>query len=973
MIYSRRFSQGKIRFCSLFLASFFLVQGFAWFLEAKLSPVSAHSPAGVTIVQNSANPKLLVQQGKALYEAGKFSEAAAILKAAADAFKAERDVLRQAMALSNLSLAYQQLGSWTEAEQAITESQNLLQANGNNLPQGEKSERLKILSQTLDIQGRLQLSLGRAEQALNTWQQAAAIHAQIGNKDGITQSQINQAQALQSLGLYPRACKTLLNTLGVNNSDCGITEQQLQTLKNQPDSLTKAVALRSLGDTLQLVGDLQQSEKVLKLSLEIAQRLQSPPNISVALFSLGNNARAQRTINPDQQTRQTAEGALAYYQQAADASTSPTTRIQAQLNQLSLLIESQRFSEARSLWSQIQSQLANLPPNRAGVYARINLAQSLMKLSPPELENAAKLLATAAEQAKSLGDQRASAYALGNLGGLYEKNGQVNEAKDLTDQALLLAQTINAPDIAYRWQWQLGRLLTARGDRKDAIAAYDAAIRTLGEIRKDLVTINPDVQFSFRESVEPVYREYVGLLLQSQDTQANAQNLEEARNAIESLQLAELDNFFREACLTGRAVKIDEIDKKGESAVIYPIVLPDRLEVVLSLPNAPLRHYATRLPREQVEQTFAQLREAIAPFINDPNQRGEGQGTETNPNQSKEVEVKQTNPNQKQEVGGTETDPNRGSLEVQPRECDSRSLRVEPRNCTNLPGPQEYLPLAQQVYNWLIQPAQADIAATKVKTLVFVLDVPLLNLPMAVLHDGQEFLIEKYAIAYTPGLQLLDAKALERGKLAALKAGITEPRQLTISKSTQPVVFSALPFVKEELQQIQAEVPGELLLNQDFTTAAIQKEIDSVPFPVVHLATHGLFSSNQEDTFILTWDDRLNVNQLNNVLRSREEIGREPIELLVLSACQTAAGDKRAALGLAGVAVRAGARSTLATLWFVSDAATAELMTRFYQELEDTTISKAEALRRAQVALLKDSKYQQPIYWAPYVLVGNWL
>jgi CHAT domain-containing protein len=234
-------------------------------------------------------------------------------------------------------------------------------------------------------------------------------------------------------------------------------------------------------------------------------------------------------------------------------------------------------------------------------------------------------------------------------------------------------------------------------------------------------------------------------------------------------------------------------------------------------------------------------------------------------------------------------------------------------------------------------------------------------------------LIEKYAIAYTPGLQLLDAKALERGKLAALKAGITEPRQLTISKSTQPVVFSALPFVKEELQQIQAEVPGELLLNQDFTTAAIQKEIDSVPFPVVHLATHGLFSSNQEDTFILTWDDRLNVNQLNNVLRSREEIGREPIELLVLSACQTAAGDKRAALGLAGVAVRAGARSTLATLWFVSDAATAELMTRFYQELEDTTISKAEALRRAQVALLKDSKYQQPIYWAPYVLVGNWL
>jgi CHAT domain-containing protein len=187
------------------------------------------------------------------------------------------------------------------------------------------------------------------------------------------------------------------------------------------------------------------------------------------------------------------------------------------------------------------------------------------------------------------------------------------------------------------------------------------------------------------------------------------------------------------------------------------------------------------------------------------------------------------------------------------------------------------------------------------------------------------------------------------------------------------VVFSQLPFVRQELEQIAQQAPGELLLNQEFTSATIQEEMNSAPFPVVHLATHGLFSSNAEDTFILTWDDRLNINQLNELLRAREVGGRGAIELLVLSACQTAAGDKRAALGLAGVAVRAGARSTLATLWFVSDAGTAELMTRFYQELRDTTITKAEALRRAQVALLKDSRYQLPIFWAPYVLVGNWL
>jgi CHAT domain-containing protein len=942
------FDLRKSLFLLLFLLSFCLAQGFAGFLDARISPVLAHSPATVTVVQSSQRPTTLAQQGKAFYDAGKFSEAAVVLQQAAAAFKAEGDVLRQAMTLSNLSLAYQQLGSWSEAEQVISESLSLLQSGGNvgNSPQSRTSERLQILAQTLDIQGRLQLSLGRAEQALSTWQQAAATYTQIGNKDGITQSQINQAQALQNLGLYPRACKTLLNALGIDNQDCQIPDRQLQTLKDQPDSLAKAVALRSLGDILQLVGNLNKSEEVLRQSLEIAQRLQSPPDISAALFSLGNTLRAQHNGNTNQAQR-IPESALAFYQRAADEATSPITKIQAQLNQLSLLLETKKFSEAQALWPQIQSQLANLPLSRTAVYARINLAQSLLKLSASEtnvpslprggigrVNEAAQQLATAVQQAKSLGDQQASAYALGNLGGLYEQTGQLSNAQDLTEEALLLAQTLNAPDIAYRWQWQLGRLLKVQGNRKGAIAAYDSAVKTLESLRSDLVSINPDVQFSFRESVEPVYRELVGLLLQSQEREPDPQDLAQARNVIESLQQAELVNFFREDCLNATPIQIDQVDPKA--TVIYPIVLKDRLEVVLSLPNAPnapLRHYTTRLPQEEVEGVFTQLRQAIAPFSVDP----------------------------------------RGGLVPEPIECGNRGLVAEPIACPNIPTPPQYLPLSQKVYDWLIRPAEQDIVASEAKTLIFVLDSPLLNLPMAILHDGKQFLVEKYAIAYTPGLQLLDPKQLERGKLTALKAGLTEARELRISTSTAPVVFSQLPFVRQELEQIAQQAPGELLLNQEFTSATIQEEMNSAPFPVVHLATHGLFSSNAEDTFILTWDDRLNINQLNELLRAREVGGRGAIELLVLSACQTAAGDKRAALGLAGVAVRAGARSTLATLWFVSDAGTAELMTRFYQELRDTTITKAEALRRAQVALLKDSRYQLPIFWAPYVLVGNWL
>ena len=169
-----------------------------------------------------------------------------------------------------------------------------------------------------------------------------------------------------------------------------------------------------------------------------------------------------------------------------------------------------------------------------------------------------------------------------------------------------------------------------------------------------------------------------------------------------------------------------------------------------------------------------------------------------------------------------------------------------------------------------------------------------------------------------------------------------------------------------------SQVSAKVLLDQDFTRFRLQKQIETTSFPVVHLATHGQFSSQADNTFLLTWDERINVKNLDQLLREREGQQLSPIELLILSACQTAAGDKRAVLGLAGVAVRSGARSTLATLWSVQDQSTAELMREFYVNLSQRGISKAEALRQAQLSLLRSSQYQHPFYWAPFVLVGNW-
>jgi CHAT domain-containing protein len=769
---------------------------------------------------------------------------------------------------------------------------------------------------------------GKFPEALKAWESAAKLAETTGDNQGLIRALVYQNQVLRDLGRYGRA-KEILAKVKDN-------------LEKLSDPKLQATGWLSLGDTLLLVGDVKEAEEALQKSLKIAQEQNSPQDIAAAQLSLGNLRRWQLSQLPSdtaQATKQTTQQqALDFYRDAAKQSTSPITKIRAQLNELRLLVEISQVEDAQKLASQIQAEIDKLPRDRATVEARINLAESLIKLveKNPDIcreqfgcpyNDAARLLAAAVADAKSLGDRRAQSYALGNLAAVYEKTGQLAEAERLTRQALFLAQANNATDIAYRWQWQLGRLLASQEtpDTQEAIAAYTQAIQNLQSIRGDLVATNRDVQFSFQESVEPVYRQLIDLLA-SKD--ATPENLQQALGVIESLQVAELDNFFREACLGGREVQIDEID--SQAAVIYPIILPapadtakqlnktpqqmQRLEVIVSVPGQELRRYPNPqlLRTGEMEDLLVKLRQIVS--------------------------------------------------------LERRGLQAQPIKPEEIPSPEALLGDAQKVYDWIIKPAVEQGWLEGVKTLVFVLDGPLLNLPMAVLHDGKQYLVENYAIAIAPGLQLIDPQRLVRGRITAFLGGLSE-------KNDKFPGFAPLPNVEKELQQIQSVVSNSKeLLNEKFKEAEVQKEINTADFRVVHLATHGQFSSDPADTFILTWDERINVKELKELLQKRELNAPTAIELLVLSACETAKGDPRAALGLAGVALRAGARSTLATLWAVNDPATASLMANFYSELsKNPNISKAEALQSAQLQLLKEDKYKHPYYWAPFVLVGNWL
>jgi len=163
-----------------------------------------------------------------------------------------------------------------------------------------------------------------------------------------------------------------------------------------------------------------------------------------------------------------------------------------------------------------------------------------------------------------------------------------------------------------------------------------------------------------------------------------------------------------------------------------------------------------------------------------------------------------------------------------------------------------------------------------------------------------------------------------------------------------------------------------VLVDEAFTAGRVQRELDAQPFSVVHIATHGEFGSRAEDFFLLTYEGRLTLDDLARsvgAFRFREK----PLDLIVLSACDTAAGDAKAALGLAGVAVKAGARSAVGSLWKVSDEATALLFAELYRALREPGTSRAEALRRAQRTLLADRRYRHPFYWSAFLLLNSWL
>jgi CHAT domain-containing protein len=272
----------------------------------------------------------------------------------------------------------------------------------------------------------------------------------------------------------------------------------------------------------------------------------------------------------------------------------------------------------------------------------------------------------------------------------------------------------------------------------------------------------------------------------------------------------------------------------------------------------------------------------------------------------------------------------------------------------------EFLPSAQALYQMLVAPYRSRLSEASIETIVFVPDGHLHTIPMAALHDGQAYLADAFAVAITPGLSLIAPQPLGDKNETALLVGLSEPVGS----------FDELPNVPMELQSIQSLVGGEVLLDEAFIGEDFRDRFVEQQPAILHVASHAVFQE-ASSSFLMAHDAPFSLDELHRLVA--ESQFREPLELLTLSACETAAGDAQAALGLSGSAIRAGARSALGTLWTVYDESTRLLIVDFYKQLTVDGLSKAEALQAAQRNLRSDPRFAHPYFWAPYLMISNWL
>ena len=717
---------------------------------------------------------------------------------------------------------------------------------------------------------------------------------QKGNRATEIDAILRRAEAYLAIGYLIKAARDL--------------ERAVKLTDEYDNPRQRAAALGARG-SVRLQGDeIDAAAEDLKASRLIAEKHNLTEVEAATLINLGN-LKSPRDPDPrNWGVHEDPLDALNDYRRAAERA-AETGRAdltaQAWLGASRMAAQQEAFSEAQNYIEDAKNQIVMVADKRQRAMLLIAFARLLREIdeasgSTTNHANIKETCLRAEILASEVNDLRTKSHALACLARLSEDSGNFKDAVTKTRNALFLAQAINATELEFRWQGQLGRLLASTAEGKDidaAMAAYDAAIDSFAKVQIHLASSGRSLDpRRFRQMIDPIFAEYTNLLLKRANKangQERMENLERAQTTFERLKGVELQNYFQDECVAELHARRKELDPDlfEDVAVLYSITLPRQLILLLRLPNKPIMPFAVDVDRTDLLDNA----KVFWKHLQDERKTG---------------------------------DRAKGSY----------------------------------FYDMLIGHIPEELF-NGVHTIAFIPDSTLALIPLAALYDQKknQYLGDRFAVATLPGLDLIDSEPLVKQEMRLLLAGLTQKVE----------GYPELHYVQDELTHLGKSFQSTILKDQAFTWENLNEVLGTQPYAIVHMASHAQFGGSFGDTYLLAaGGNKLFMNDLEKLIKPRR-FRKKAIELLTLSACETAKGDQWEALGLAGVALKSGARSALASLWRVDDKATSRLITKFYDNLKGKKMSKAQALREAQQDIRTEGK-EDPYYWAAFLVIGNW-
>jgi CHAT domain-containing protein/tetratricopeptide (TPR) repeat protein len=883
-----------------------------------------------------------------------FNQALLLWRVVGDSPEAQqRQQEGEANTLNNIGLVYDTLGEKQTALDYYNQSLAILRAVGDR--RGEAN--------TLNNIGRVYDDLGEKQTALKHYNQALSIwRTEENSPEEKLRQREGEANTLNNIGL-------VYDTLGEKKTALDYYNQALVIWRAVGDRRGEANTLSNIGAVYNALGERQTALKYYNQALPIQRAVSDRVGEAITLNNIG---LVYDALN-EKQT------ALKYYNQSLPI----------------LRVVGDRAGEATTL------------SNVGAVYDALDEKQTALKY----YDQALPIFG-------ALGDRAGQARTLNNIGRVYSALGEKQTALDYYNQALPLWYAVGHREGAARTLNNMGLVLTAQNQPQLAIVFYKQSVNLYETIRDGIRTLPRASQESYIQTVVDTYRNLADLLIQQG-------RLSEAQAVLELLKLRELREFTRDAGIQSSGISLAKVEEAALKQILAQFTTVGNFTQKLAQCQQTNCSNLRQLKQQRdalttaIRQELNQQRAILAKHFSTENSTLTPTTLETaarsivNAQPGTVLIYPLVLKDKIQFLVAFQA--GNGAVTFRPFETQVsaqqlfKAIQIFRNHLSETtPGGRPIADLktvqasSQQLYTWLIKPLEAELKNSAIKHLVFAPDSTTRYIPLAALYDGQQYLIQRFTVSTITAASETDTTT------RTPKPTGQAPMLLAMGASYFPNL-NPLTYVPAELDAItktnassdrQGIYPGSKYLDRTFDYEALQASLEKETYRILHLATHGAFKAGRpEDSYLVLGSGR---NLTTELIDQLGNYGLGNIHLVVLSACQTAVGDRATdGIEIPGIShffLKNRVKSVIASLWNVNDASTALIMQQFYKHLANG-MTKAEALKTVQQDLIQSTltakdaparsdisitvdpgvrtlqnsttTFSHPYYWAPFILIGN--